>query len=654
MKKTQEIATNSSAGAEKVETIAQEKSVKKSDGKTKTVKTSVKETSAKGDAALGDSTKAAKKLAAEKSEKIDVKKMNAETGNGAAEKESEAAKARVEAALKRKEEQAKRKEERLAAQKKKSEARAKKKAERRAAIEKRKAEKKALIEKRAAEKKALAEKRAAEKEARLTERAHAKANKNQAQSKKKTQKAQRKTEKKDKRERHHEHAKGYGGWLAAVVSLGVVTLALTTAVTVGAIDMRNTKNGMMAAHKGTMYELTGIMEHVDDDLDRVRISASPAQQSRILTDLLVQARLAELDLEKLPISAEADRNITEFINRTAAECERMLAKLRNGGELSEEDKQRLEGLYKINHSIRMELDGMMEKLTDKDLRGYLKDGAGMVGDALGRLENLTLEENRAMMEDIKDKMTGAGMRSMPKEGASGMTGADGQEGAEAKLDPARAEELCNGYFSDYGIKEFQCVGETVNGKQKAYNVQGYDEKGTLLFAEVDQQNGALIRFDYYEDCNTENFDLKNAERIAEQFLEKLGYDDLEIVRFRESGTTTDFTFVYEDDDVVYYPDEVRVKVCRTRGVVTAMDASKYLRHHKERKDPVVLVTLAEAYDKLYDGLEVEASRLAVVKTARGEKTAYEFLCSYGEEQYFVYLSAETGEEISIVNAKSIS
>ena len=221
------------------------------------------------------------------------------------------------------------------------------------------------------------------------------------------------------------------------------------------------------------------------------------------------------------------------------------------------------------------------------------------------------------------------------------------------IESARAEELCLRYFSDYNITEYQCVGETVTEGYAAYNVQGYDDKGTLLFAEISQKDGALIRFDYYEDCMNETFDLQNAERIAEAFLEKLGYDDMEVVMFRENGTMTDFTFVYEDDDVAYYPDEIRVKICRSRGVVTGMDAVKYLKNHKDREEPNVKLSLAQAREQLHEKLTVESSRLAVVNTKRGEIPAYEFLCSYENENYFVYLDAMTGEEISIVNAKTV-
>ncbi len=621
-KKTTEISINTSSGAEKVEKIE-----KQTENGQKQVKKTVKApATAKGEAAMGNAAK-------------EVKKANASSTDGKAEKESQAAKARVEAALKRKEKQAQQKAERQKKQAEKKAAKEKHAAEKKALIAKRAAEKKAKAEKHAAERKALAEKRKAKKEEKLRKRAHEKANRHNAKYEKK--KAQDKR-KKTRKESHREGNKGYGGWIAAVVSLGVVSLALATTVTVGAVEMNRNQSAMMGGYRATMYELTGLMENVENDLDRVRISNTPSQQSRILTDLLVQARLAELDLEKLPCEAEKDRNTTNFINRTAAECERMLAKLRKGEALSAEDKQSLESLYAIQHSIRAQLNEMTQTMTDKDLSSFMKKGEGAFKDALDSIEKATLGENAL---PSSNETEGVGMRSHPAE----------QKKEDKKhIEAATAEELCVDYFSGYNIGDFQCIGETVARGYEAYNIQGYDDKGNQLFAEISQMDGKLLRFDYYEDCMEETFDVNNAERIAEEFLEKLGYDDLEVARLRTNGSTSDFTFVYEDDDVLFYPDEIRVKVCRTRGVVSGFDATKYLRNHKPRKEVEPNLSLAQAKNKLYSGLEVNASRLVVVQTASGERSAYEFLCGYNEENYFVFIDAMTGEEISIVNVRTIS
>lgn len=602
-KEKKEIAVNVSSGAEKVENIEQEIKKKSGDGgkkiETKTVrKTEKPATQAKEEAALG---------------------FDEEKATGKAKEESARAKARVRAELKKQE--LKKKRQQAAAQ-------------------------------RAKKRKEAAEKRAAQAEERRRERAHRKANRKQEQSRRKANREKRAQERRDSN-------KGYGGWIAAVVTLGVTTLALTSALTVESIDMERAKQGMYSSQRATMYELTGIMENVDEDLDRIRISNTVPQQERILTDLLVQARLAELDLEKMPIPAEADRCATTFINNIAGECERLLGKLRQGERLSEQDFATLEALYEKNHSVCAELGGMLANVREKDLESFLKDGKGKIGDGLRKIEGMTLEENKAVFgkkkppkKDEFDKESSE-TESLPQSSDSGqmpmpLPAVDGDA-----LSSTKAEELCAKYFKDYKIKDFHCVGETVNKGFTAYNVQGYDEKGTLLFAEIDNKNGKLLRFDYYENCKDETFDMQNAERIAEEFLDELGYDDMEVVRVRNNGTMADFTFVYEDDDVVYYPDEIRVKVCRTRGVVTAMDATKYLQNHRGRDALNVKLSRQEAQKKLHSKLEVESGRLALVKTVRGEVPAYEFLCSYQEDQYYVFVDANTGNEISIVNVKEI-
>ncbi len=626
------VASNLSSGAEKVERIEKESTSK------------------------GRKTTTQKKV-------VVTPKVNEPTEKEAkekAEKENARAKARVDAALRKKEEKAKRAKAHAAAKAKRLQERERRAkmtaAERKAEAEKIHAERKALAEKRAVERKAKAAKkraerkeqaakRAAERKARLEkrqaaleerrrERAHQKADRNRAKSKKQP---------KQKKERAHSGEKrGYGGWLAAVIALGAVTLGLTTAVTVGAIEMDGMQRDATTGVQSTTYELMGIMEHVDDDLDRARIAASRPQQERILTDLLVQARLAELDLEKLPIDGQTDKNLTEFINRVGGTCERLLAKLRHGEELSEGDNAELERLYQTNHKVRMQLDEYAANMTEEDIVSFIKKGKSAFSDMVDGLENLTLEENRAAKNAMHEM--GRGMVTPPSKSEG--TGSP-------KIDTAQAEELCKRYFSEYKIQEFQCVGETVTQGYAAYNVQGYDDKGTMLFAEIDYNGGELIRFDYFEDCSGEKFDMDNSMTIAQNFLEKLGYEDMTAVRTRENGTNVDFTFVYEREGVVYYPDTVRVKVCRSRGVVTAMDAAKYLKNHENRGEVTTNITLAQAQNKLHKGLDVEFSRLAVVQAKHGERAAYEFCCNYGEEKYLVYLDANTGEEIAIMNVKNL-
>ena len=630
MKETkQEIATNTSSGAEKVERIT-----KTENGGETQKKTTVKSTKTPSTKSSAKSSVTAKKTTVKKAENDADKKVK---------KERERAKLRVENAQKRKEE--KKKKLALKAQKRKEKAEAKRalqekrRAERMALQEKRRAERKALMEKRAEIRKEKEEKRKARREEYIRSRAHRKANASQKRNRQKKEREQ-------KRSKNHERNKGYGGWLAAVIALGTVTLGLTTAVTVGAIDMKKTKEGVAGGYRATAYEIVGIMENVDNDLDRARISATPAQQMRILTDLLVQARLAELDLEKMPISAESDTNLTSFINRVGFESERMLSKLRNGGTLSADDARVLQRLYETNHEVLSQLSNYTMQMTDDDLNAYMKKGTGAIADVLEKVENATLPENNLENGIQRSQRQGAGM-----ERTGEMPGVGNEE--SSKIDTSKAEDLCALYFASYNVGEFQCVGETVTRDYAAYNVQAYDKDGTLLFAEVDYSDGTLLRFDYYKECVDDNFTMENAQTIADNFIAELGYENMVAVRARENGTDVDFTYVYQQDGVVYYPDTLKVKVCRSRGLVTGMDATRYVKNHENRKEPEVKLSMYQAREKLHDGVTVESARLAVVATPKGERTAYEFVCSYMDEQYLIYTDATTGAEISIVNLKNL-
>lgn len=559
-------------------------------------------------------------------------------------REEKAAQKRVKTALKEKQAKQTKAKDKSAAKKQKQAEKQKRMEERRALQAKRMAERKALQEKRAAERKALREKRQAAMEEKRRERAHAKANRRQEQARAKARRAEKR---KENRAKHHrEGRQNNSGWIAAVAVLGATTLGLATALTLGSVEMNKMQAGMHENYRSNAYELMEIIEHVDDDLDRVRIANTPEQQSRILTDLLVQMRLAELDLEKLPVSMQQEANISTFVNRTAKACEGMLAKLRNGGKLDENDKQMLQRFYQINAQIKQEIDGLTQNMDDESISEFIKKDKGKMRDMLQKLDEMTMTENGKLMEEMKAKMHGAGMQSNKPEPTPN---AD----KNAKIDTAQAEELCKTYFGEYGIQEFACVGETVTEREQAYNVQGYTENGTMLFAEIDYNNGQLVRFDFFEDCNEETFDYENAERIAMQFLQKLGYQDMQAMRLTPNGTDADFLFVYTKDDVAFYPDAVKVKVCRTRGLVTSFDACKYLKNHKDRTYPATKLSMQEAKNMLCDEVEVQSARLTVVQTLRGERPAYEFVCAYEDQRYLIYTDAETGAEIAILNVKNV-
>lgn len=635
-KKENNIATNTSSGAEKVENIQERVQAKA-------------ETAPQGKKTVSASKTSVKKTS--------VKKTAAQTEKAKEQKEKAAAKKRVDAALAKEERKAKNAEQKAARKAKKAEMQAARKAkrlEKRLQMKEKRQAQAALMKEKRAERKAerlarkelLKNETAAQKIARR-EKEHAakiaaKKQKREQAYNLKLERKEARLKKREQRLKDKQHRRetrrtpGFGGWLAAVISLGVVSLALTAVVTLGAINMSDMNGAMANSYRGTLYELVGIMENADTDLNKVRISASPVQQSRLLTDLLVQTRLAESSLERFPLNAEADANVTSFINRAADYSQAMLNKIHAGERLSEEDLAKVERLYQTNRKVRDELNRLATTMSEKDMTAFMNEKKGnRVFESFRTLENATLEENEAE--------AGPFASTAPENGKEG-----GQVSNET-ISSSRAEELCNEYFKDYDIKKTDYAGETTSKDIEAYNFFMHDSRGRRLFAQISKKGGELMAFDFYEDCSARNFDLERSKMIAEDYLSSMGYENMTAVWVNESGAQATFNFAYEQDGAVYYPDMIKIKVCETKGKVVGFDAVAFLKNHRTRAEVNATITIGEAQEKLNPNLEVNASRLTVIPVDGKETAAYEFVCDYKGETYFIYIDVKTGEEVRILN-----
>ena len=440
---------------------------------------------------------------------------------------------------------------------------------------------------------------------------------------------------------------GLGGWIAAVVSLGAVSLALTAVVTVGAIRMDKQMNATASSYRATMYEFMHVIEEADDDLAALRIAQSPTLQADLLTGILVQTRIAETDLEKLPLDTQSSEKTMRFFNGISRYCEFSLERLARGETLTERDFDLIEDLYEVLHETREMMDDLAAKMEDDDMMMWMKGKENRIEKTLQAVENAT-DKHSFMRKKPPHSHEEKDQTEMPKPIPSG-----GKMQDRAGIPSQKAEEICKRYFADYGVKNTVYAGETLGKGLKAYNFQMETESGVGMFAQLSQEDGSLIYFDYYAECSSHVYDVETAKNTAMEFLAGLGYEDLIPVNVREGGTNADFTFIYYADGCAYYPDEITVKVCESRGIVSGFDASKYLKNHRGRCALNTKITMQQARDGLSDRLTVESARTVLFEHKGREWTAYEFFCAFDGELYFIYVDAMNGQELYIVNSKQM-
>ena len=479
-----------------------------------------------------------------------------------------------------------------------------------ARIERKAEERRAKIEARVAKREAAAAERQARREHRLKVRAEKRADKNERR-----------------------HAPGFGGWLAAVIALGVTTLALGAMTTFGWMNVNGMQGDMADIHTQSLYELNSIVDNLDSNLAKARVSNSANEQVRLLSDIAIESEMAEVILERMPVETQLTGNMTSFVNKMGDSAQSMLYAVARGDRLTDSQKASIKYMYEVKLVMIRILNEVTSTSTPKEMIKAMKGKKdSLMVKSFGDLENNTVETpkeiNDGPFSDSTKKVSAKNLEAMEE------------------INATKAEELAKTYFESYKPTDVRCTGEAVASQLECYNVAITTNDGEM-FAQLSKKGGKVVMFDSYKECDDKNFSVERCVDIATDFLNDLGFDNMKAVWTSENGTTCNLNFAYEQDGVVFYPDMIKVKVCEQRGIVTGMEGLAYVLNHTSRTVGEAELSKSEAAANLNAEFEVEGSRLTVIPHDEQEALAYEFVGTYGGNTYYIYVDAKTGDEIEV-------
>lgn len=626
------IGKNVSSGARKVETVEKEtrENTEKAPVKEKPVKKTAKKTG----------------VSQKKQQKKDAPKRSP-----AEKKERAHAQKRVEQAKKRAEKKARKAERRALLKEKKLEHKkmiAQKRAERKQQrLEKRARIKEKKLEQRAARiarKELLKHETRAEKQKRIErekkERIALKRRKAESRDKAREQKikareaahARKAADKKHKREQRaarKERSRGFGGWLAAVISLGAACLALATVVTAGAFRMNEAALSAENGARATLYEMLSVSEDMDNNLTKLRVSQGREEQRRLLTEVLVDSALLENALERIPVDAATSTDISSFVNNTNAYARKLLKKLASGEQLTQTEKNTVAYLWEVNKDLTQELNHLATTMSSKDLRAFMNGESGTMSEEFAHMGQTSKRQAQGEVDAPFTEGENVGTNKLAR---------------YEEISKSRAEELLGNYLESYRIKEMKYTGETQTENAVLYDFTLKDENNVEFFAQVTKNGGFLAFFDMYEKNTNKQFDLNTCDEIAQKFLKSVGIDDAEAVWYSDGGSVADIVYTSCTNGVYAYPDVVRVRVCECKGRVVGIDARGYLFNHTTERDLNATLSAEEARSAIGSDMQPDDGRLTLIAVDGEEVLAYEFLCQNGDNEYLVYIDAETGEE----------
>ena len=173
---------------------------------------------------------------------------------------------------------------------------------------------------------------------------------------------------------------------------------------------------------------------------------------------------------------------------------------------------------------------------------------------------------------------------------------------------AKPEEIAsNGFLENGNIPSYSFIVKT-NGRNKSIAIS--------------QKGGHIVYMNSYREINEENISQEEAVNIGKNFLLEKGYNNMKETYYLNQNGCLVINYAYSENDVIMYPDLIKVKVALDNGEILGMESAGYLNCHTQREKLKGTITADKAKEKLNKRLEILSQNLAIIPT----KYNTEILC----------------------------
>ena len=430
-----------------------------------------------------------------------------------------------------------------------------------------------------------------------------------------------------------------------IIILFIIILIITIIILGIKLNQKN-KQAILTSenlYNQSLYEVIYYMDNVKNYLAKASISNNAVQGADTLTNVWREANLAQTYLSMLPISTEELESTQKFLNQVSDYSYSLSRKNINGEDLSEEDLDNLQKLHQysieLNNSVNQIANDLnYGNLTWKDIsHDENMDFAQQVSSNLDI--GSTFEQNMHNYSGLI--YDGAYSEHLISKEKKGLVGDD--------ISEQEAKEKILEFVDEENIKEISSLGLSQDAEIPAYtfNVKTNNEENIAI--SISKKGGFIIYMNYNRNVGDESINIEQASEIALNFLNEKGFIDMKQTYYLKNEGVLTINFAYSQNNVIMYPDLIKVKIALDNGQVLGIETTGYLNNHTKRDISNIKITKEQAKSKLNKKLNIQSELLAMIPTEwKSEILCYEFKGKVDDTDYLVYINADTGEEQEIL------
>lgn len=390
-----------------------------------------------------------------------------------------------------------------------------------------------------------------------------------------------------------------------------------------------------STYRKSYYSLLYNMDGLEGATNKLTVASGKALKQEYLADISSYATAAAENMSDFTPEGAGESKILKFINQTGDFAKYLDDKLNKGGSFAESDLSTIEEIAVATREIKTTLASLSEEVESGDFSFV---------DTLREEDSNFTRTLRSFEEKEVD------YPSMIYDGPFSDALSDRQPKALTGMD--LSEEDCRTSVCRLlGISENSDISVKSGSKThfETYDCEAETPSGRA-YVTIAKKGAFPVSISIPEASeNATHIEPHDAELIAENYLRKIGLENMKAVWASLYDDVYYINLAVERDGVILYPDLVKVKVGGDSGRIVGLETLNYIYNHEERTLAAPTVTEQEAAEAISEYIALSSCRLAIVPTKGGNETlTYEFYGTKGEDKYFVYVDAESGEELKIM------
>lgn len=409
------------------------------------------------------------------------------------------------------------------------------------------------------------------------------------------------------------------------------------------------KNYLLNEYSKNMYELINSVDNIRSCLTKANIIGSREEDFIIFSDIFRYSSMASDRLNSLPIDNQITGNTNKFLAQVGDFSNSIQRNLSGGGAVTDADYETIEKLKLQSVDLHADLSNTMNDINS----GKVKWG-DIKKNALGLFKKDTTVMLSQKFQDIQKQESQYPALIYDGPFSDNIQDIKPRIEAEKEISSGEAIERVK---SIIGKERVASISENKNKgstKIKSFNysiiVKGREKDDGNISCEISKNGGKIVYLLDSRMPKNPSIDLNKAVQIGNKFLKDNGFNNMISTYTLTYGNYAVISYVGQQNGVVIYPDQIKVKIALDNGDIAGVEAEKYIISHVENRNfQAPKVSEANAKKNIGKNLRIKNIRMAIIPRSNNtEVLCYEFFGDYKNDNFFIYINSQIGIEERIL------